>query len=154
MLKFLDDKFEEIILIVLLFLMTLVLGVQIVARYIFNNSLSWSEEFVRYMLIWSAFMSIPYSIKKGLSIRVDFFLNHMTYKCSDFIKKLSLYFMVFLFGILSLFTLEIVKNSLLSGQRSSAMGMPIIYLHLLIFLSIILSLFRTFQKIWELRKWI
>ncbi len=154
MLKFLDDKFEEIILIVILFLMTLVLGVQIVARYIFNNSLSWSEEFVRYMLIWSAFMSIPYSIKKGLSIRVDFFLNRMTYKCSDFIKKLSLYFMVFLFGILSLFTLEIVKNSLLSGQRSSAMGMPIIYLHLLIFLSIILSLFRTFQKIWELRKWI
>ncbi|WP_071027926.1 TRAP transporter small permease [Peptoniphilus raoultii] len=152
MLKFLDDKFEEIILIVILFLMTLVLGVQIVARYIFNNSLSWSEEFVRYMLIWSAFMSIPYSIKKGLSIRVDFFLNRMTYKCSDFIKKLSLYFMVFLFGILSLFTLEIVKNSLLSGQRSSAMGMPIIYLHLLIFLSIILSLFRTFQKIWELRK--
>lgn len=73
MLKKLEKNFEEIILMTLLVLMSIVLGLQIVARYVFNNSLSWSEELVRYLFIWSTFLGIPYSIKKGISIRVDFF---------------------------------------------------------------------------------
>ena len=55
MLKALDDYLEETILIILLVIMTGVMGIQIVSRYVFQNSLTWSEELVRYMFVWSAF---------------------------------------------------------------------------------------------------
>ena len=42
--KIIPDRFEEVLLVLLLISMTLVLGVQIIARYVFQNSLTWSEE--------------------------------------------------------------------------------------------------------------
>ena len=51
---------EETILIILLVIMTGVMGIQIVSRYVFQNSLTWSEELVRYMFVWSAFLGIPF----------------------------------------------------------------------------------------------
>jgi len=75
MLKAIDDYLEEIILLILLVLMTCIMGIQIVSRYVFQNSLTWSEELVRYMFVWSAFLGIPFCIKHGLSIKVDQFRN-------------------------------------------------------------------------------
>ena len=54
MFKAIDDYLEETILLILLVLMTAIMGVQIVSRYVFQNSLTWSEELVRYMFVWSA----------------------------------------------------------------------------------------------------
>ena len=54
-----NEYLEEIILVILLVCMTLILGLQVVSRYVFQNSLSWSEELVRYMLVWSAFIGVP-----------------------------------------------------------------------------------------------
>ena len=67
-LKWLDDNLEETILLVLLVIMTGLMGIQIISRYIFNASLSWSEELTRYLFIWSGFISISYCIKKWISI--------------------------------------------------------------------------------------
>ena len=62
--KKVNEYLEEIILVILLICMTLILGLQIVSRYVFRNSLSWSEELVRYMFVWSTFIGVPYCIKK------------------------------------------------------------------------------------------
>ena len=75
MLKAIDDYLEETILLILLVLMTCIMGIQIVSRYVFQNSLTWSEELVRYMLLLSAFLGGPVCIKHGLSIKVDQFRN-------------------------------------------------------------------------------
>ena len=56
--KKVNEYLEEIILVVLLICMTLILGLQIVSRYVFRNSLSWSEELVRYMFVWSTFIGV------------------------------------------------------------------------------------------------
>ena len=75
MLKAIDDYLEETILLILLVLMTCIMGIQIVSRYVFQNSLTWSEELVRYMFVWSAFLGVPFCIKHRLSIKVDQFRN-------------------------------------------------------------------------------
>ena len=46
--KWLDRHFEEILLVTLLFIMMIIMGIQIVARYALGNSLSWSEEITRF----------------------------------------------------------------------------------------------------------
>ena len=50
---FLDESLEESLLIALLIGMTMIMGIQVVSRYVFGMSLSWSDELTRYMFIWS-----------------------------------------------------------------------------------------------------
>ena len=89
--KKVNEYLEEIILVILLICMTLILGLQIVSRDVFRNSLSWSEELVRYMVVWSTFIGVPYCIKKSTSIKVDQFRNSMpasVQKALSYIDKL------------------------------------------------------------------
>ena len=74
-LRWLDNYLEEVIMIVLLICMVIVMGVQVAARYIFNQSLSWSEELTQYMFVWATFISISYCVKKRISIKIEQFLN-------------------------------------------------------------------------------
>lgn len=150
MLKKIDEKFEETILVFLLVAMTLILGVQIIARYVFNNSLSWSEELVRYMFVWSGFIGVPYCIKKGTSIKVDQFRSHMPVKFQKFLLYFDKIIMIALFVILTVFSYDVVRRTYLSGQTSAAMGVPIYLVQLSVLIGSILSIIRTVQNLVEL----
>ena len=54
MLKWLDENLEEFLMVALLIAMTVIMGIQVFARYALGASLSWSEELTRYLFIWSA----------------------------------------------------------------------------------------------------
>ena len=73
--KWLDKHLEEVILVLLLSLIVLVMLYQIVMRYVFNDSLTWSEEFCRYCFIWFMFVGFSYSIRFDLDLRVDAIVN-------------------------------------------------------------------------------
>lgn len=49
--KWLDKHFEEFFLVLILVSIVLVMLYQIIRRYIFNSSLTWSEEFCRYDML-------------------------------------------------------------------------------------------------------
>ena len=49
---------EEVILCILLTAIVLFSGAQVVSRYVFGNSLTWSEELCRYLYVWSGFMTV------------------------------------------------------------------------------------------------
>ena len=53
MLKWLDENLEEFLMVALLIAMTVIMGIQVFARYALGASLSWSEELTRYLFIWS-----------------------------------------------------------------------------------------------------
>ena len=55
---------------VLLFSLTIMLTVQIIARYIFFTSINWIEEFSRIIFIWFIYLSISWIITQGRHIRV------------------------------------------------------------------------------------
>ena len=50
MLKWLDENLEEFLMVALLIAMTVIMGIQVFARYALGASLSWSEELTRYLL--------------------------------------------------------------------------------------------------------
>lgn len=70
-LKFLNKHFEEVIMVLTLVAIIVVMTFQIIRRYIFNDSLTWSEEFCRYCYIWMMFVSFSYSIHLRADLRVD-----------------------------------------------------------------------------------
>lgn len=64
-LHWLDENLEEFLLVVFLIAMTLIMGIQVLSRYVFGQSLSWSEEITRYLFIWSGFLSVSYCSKNA-----------------------------------------------------------------------------------------
>ena len=73
-LHWLDENLEEFILVIFLIAMTLIMGIQVLCRYVLGMSLSWSEELTRYLFIWCGFLSVSYCSKKCLSIKIEQFV--------------------------------------------------------------------------------
>lgn len=150
MLKALDDYLEETILIILLVIMTGVMGVQIVSRYVFQNSLTWSEELVRYMFVWSAFLGIPFCIKHGLSIKVDQFRNLFPIPLQKILMYIDKIIIFFLFLVMFIYSCLVVKASYLSGQTSPAMQIPMWMVQISVCISSLLSMIRSIQNLLNL----
>lgn len=70
-LKWLDEYLEMSICIILMSAMTLLVFVQVIMRYVFQNSLSWSEELARYLFIWLIYIGISYGCKIMKHIKID-----------------------------------------------------------------------------------
>lgn len=146
MLKALDDYLEETILLILLVLMTCIMGIQIVSRYVFQNSLTWSEELVRYMFVWSAFLGIPFCIKHGLSIKVDQFRNLFPIPLQKALMYIDKIIIFVLFLVMFIYSCLVVKASYLSGQTSPAMQIPMWIVQLSVCVSSLLSMIRSIQN--------
>lgn len=143
----LDDNLEEMILICLLGMMTLLMGIQVCSRYVLNASLSWSEELTRYLFIWSAFISISYCIKKWISIKIDQIMNM-------FPKQLYVVFQLLLNAILFAFFLYLsvhaftyLEMSIASAQKSPALGLPMYMVQSAPLIGFLLAMIRSFQQI-------
>ncbi len=65
------DKIESGVLIISLAVMVFVIFLQVVMRYVFNNSLSWSEEFARYLFVWFSWIGVSAGLKDGEHLKVE-----------------------------------------------------------------------------------
>ena len=87
-LHWLDENVEQYLCVVLLGVFTTILFIQVVMRYVFNNSLSWSEELARYLFIWLCFIGVSFGAKQMKHLKIDVFI-------SVFPKKFRPYVIVF-----------------------------------------------------------
>ena len=150
MFKAIDDYLEETILLILLVLMTAIMGVQIVSRYVFQNSLTWSEELVRYMFVWSAFLGVPFCIKHGLSIKVDQFRNLFPIPLQKVLMYIDKIIIFLLFLVLFIYSFTVIKATYLSGQTSPAMQLPMWTVQISVTVSSLLSMIRSVQNLLSL----
>lgn len=144
-LKWLDDNFEEKILSFILWAMVVVMGVQVVARYIFNSSLSWSEELLRYLFIWLAFIGMSYCVKKGSHMRIDIVEQLVPSVKSTLIVIGDLCFLIFAAYMIGpgFSAIEKLKDS---GQTSPAAGIPMYIVYSVLLFDFILVVVRILQK--------
>ena len=54
------NKLEEVFLVATLAVCVVVSFVQVIARYVFNNSISWSEEGCKYLFVWMIWMGTDF----------------------------------------------------------------------------------------------
>jgi TRAP-type C4-dicarboxylate transport system permease small subunit len=147
-LRFVDDNLEKILVIFLLGAMSLIIGYQVVMRYVMRASLSWSEEVARYMFIWLTYIGISYGVKTNRHIKVDAAMY-------IFPKKTRKY-VIILGNILFLgFALLITKNSasvsakiLSLGQASPAVGVPMGFVYMAPLVGFAMVSFRLVQSIY------
>lgn len=65
------DKAEEYLLVGSLVVTVVVISIQVIMRYVFNASLSWSEELTRYIFIWQIWLGTSIGFREGKHIKVE-----------------------------------------------------------------------------------
>ena len=51
--------------------MTVIVLMQVFFRYVLNNSLTWTEEVAKIMMVWSAFLVAPWAYRMGANVSID-----------------------------------------------------------------------------------
>ena len=72
------DKIEEILLVSMFALMVLIIFVQVIMRYIFNNSLSWSEELGKFLFVWLSWIGISIGAKRNEHIKITMLTDKLS----------------------------------------------------------------------------
>lgn len=75
--KFLDklETLEKILLAASSAAMVVIIVYQVILRYCFNASNSWSEELARYLFIYDVMLAASIAIRKNSHLQVDFLIN-------------------------------------------------------------------------------
>ena len=148
LLKKIDENLERWIMFLLLAGITLVLGIQIVFRFILNNSLTWSEELARFMFIWSTFLSIGFCLREGISLKIDTLISLFPKKVQAIILLLSDIIMMAFFLYLLPSAWEFAYTSVRNGQTSAACGIPMYFVQGSLMIGFALAAVRAGQGGW------
>ena len=72
-----DFKWYDIPILGIFWALIIVVGLQFITRYVFNNSLAWTEEVARYLLIIIGFVGGITCVRKGKHIFLEFFYRYL-----------------------------------------------------------------------------
>jgi TRAP-type C4-dicarboxylate transport system permease small subunit len=62
---------------ILLIVMTVIVLLQIVFRYVLNDSLIWTEEVSKTMMVWGAFLIAPWAYRNGANVSITMFVDEL-----------------------------------------------------------------------------
>jgi len=147
--KWLDEHFEETLLVILLVLISCVELMQVICRNVsFIPALTWAEEFCRFCWIWSVFISLPYTIRKGSMLRVGILLDVFPPKVRNGINIAVDFITTGCMLLLGWHSVTVVKNVLESHETSPAMLWPMWVIYSVMLLGFFLGTFRGLQQAW------
>ena len=55
--------------------MVVIVILQIIFRYVLNDSLIWPEELSKTMMVWTAFLVAPWAYRNGANVRIEIFID-------------------------------------------------------------------------------
>ncbi|WP_075618854.1 TRAP transporter small permease [Paenisporosarcina indica] len=104
-------------------LVTLLTIYQVFARFILHSPLVWSEEVVRYSMIWIVLLGTSVALRKGLLVSVEIVLHIVPRKIKKMMEVL-----IVLLNVIFLFILiryGFILLELTNGQKIGALDLPV-----------------------------
>lgn len=106
----------------LLILIIVVVTCQVIWRYGFNNSLSWTEEISRYLYAWLIFIGAASAIGMDSHIKVDIFSVKLKGKAKKLLSAVHYILLIFVQSYLLYYGIDFVIKT--KGSYSTALGLP------------------------------
>ena len=121
--KFLNN-FEEILVVPLVAIMSATIILQVIFRYVFKSSLSWSEELARYVVVWVIFIGSSIGVKRGSHVGVEALVLVLPKKAQAIIKYLAIVISIVFCVIVIYASTGIIQKQIVGHQVSPAMRIP------------------------------
>lgn len=104
------DKIEEVLLVSMFAGMVLVIFFQVIMRYIFNNSLPWSEELGKFFFVWISWIGISIGAKRGEHIKITMLVDKLSFKKAHICNILSEIIVIIICAITVFYGIELVRT--------------------------------------------
>lgn len=111
----------------LMLVITVLTFYQVVLRYGFNMTPSWSEELVRFIFVWLTFLAAGMGVRERIHIGIDVVVNLLP-KSLQNLAGIAVALIIAGFGVFLLITgVEITEGTHM--QASPALGLPMSYVY-------------------------
>lgn len=126
------NQLEAHLLVLSLAFTTILIFIQVILRYVFNNSLSWSEELARYIFIWQIWLGTSVSMKENEHICLDMLNNKLQGKAKIALALVANILMLLFCAFLAKYGWDLVYSMMSRGNKSVALRIPmwLVYLAL------------------------
>lgn len=143
-----EYRFEDYITLAIFWLLALDVFLQFFSRYVLGNSIAWTEEMARYLLILVCFMGGSMAVRKNSHIMVEFFYRYMPTAMGRLLSSLVDIVRIVFFAVAAWLTYG------LAGRTQSMMvsvDVPKSYLYYVVMMGFLLMLLRAVQV--AIRHW-
>lgn len=144
------EKFLSFLIVVLISIMVIFIFSQVVARFILNMPLSWTEEISRHIMIWMAFIATSVAYRHGAHLSIDLLATSLKPKAR---LVLRIFFLVIIIGFLVFmvrYGIELTQKTV--NQRSSSLQYRMSYVYLVVPTSGVIMIIFSIEKIINLLK--
>lgn len=145
MMKWLNDNLEAAIGGLLLMGIVILITVQVVMRYVFQNSLSWSEELTLWTFIWFIWIGIAYAFKERKHVKVTFFQDLLPDNAKKIIEILIDIAIVIFLLTMTYQSYKLITLPYVLSQKSVVLNLPIAIMYASAPVGSLLSVLRIIQ---------
>ena len=145
--KFLDSHLEEYLMAILLVVLTSVMFLQIVMRFVFDHAFSWPEELSRYCFVYITFLTLGFCTRRNSMLKLDI-LETILPKPVWTILQIIVRVVTFVF-FLYMFrnSLDLLATVMKTSRTSTALKIPYTYIYLSTVIGFGLGLIRSVQML-------
>jgi TRAP-type C4-dicarboxylate transport system permease small subunit len=97
--------------------------------------------------MWTGFFSIAYCIRKGCSLRINSFVQMLSWRQQKALDLLTHLLALVVYGMFLNVSLNIINKTIVTGQASPAMEIPFYLIYMGPLIGFALSVVRTIQCI-------
>ena len=135
------DKLEEISLVIMYSAMVLIIFFQVIMRYVFNNSLSWSEELGKFLFVWLSWVGISIGAKRGEHIKLTMFVDKLSPKGAQISNIISELIVIGICAVTAYYGISLVISQ--SGVHYAGIKISMAWGYLAVVSGCVLMIFRS-----------
>ena len=127
------NRLAEWVMALLLAAMTLLVGVQIAGRFVFEYSIFWSDELARFLLIWISFLGMSVGLRRGAHPSIDSLVRMLPSRFGRPVLTVALLLTLVFFAVMVVYGGVLVLRTW--PQRSVALELRMGYPYLAVLVS-------------------
>jgi len=111
----------------LLCLMLVTVMMQVIFRYLLNDSLIWTEEIAKSMMVWAAFLVAPFAWRRGSNVAITMLVDPLAPRASASIRLLINGFVLWMLAVFLQASFGFVSRGLAINAASLEVPMAVFY---------------------------
>lgn len=147
--SFFLNHLEEILLVTFLATTVVLVFLQVCMRYIFNNSLSWTEELARYLFVWESWLGISIGAKHGKHLRIELLTNKLKGRALTSVLTLADIVTLLILGVLIYYGADLTNKMFAMNINSASLRIPMGFIYMALPVGCSCMVIRTLSDIYH-----
>jgi TRAP-type C4-dicarboxylate transport system permease small subunit len=142
-----DYSIEDYIVLVIFWALAVIVFAQFFSRYVLNDSIAWTEEVARYLLITIAFAGAPIAVRKNTHIHVEFFYRFIPPRVARVLSTIVDLIRIVFFAYATYLSYKII--GLMGAQYMTAIHVSMGVIYAFVFAGFLAMTLRALQVAWK-----